>query len=88
MCALHFKVSLLSANTNDTHVTIEQFSEVAVINNEGISPHLCVLLKCYLVVLMFVAQRIAVGLKCELPDNTQLNLFVLLGAKTETELCS
>lgn len=58
MCTLHFKASLLSANTNDMHIITEQFSEAAVINNEGISPHLCVLLKCYLVILMkIVAQR-------------------------------
>lgn len=45
MCTLHFKASLLSANTNDVHIIIEQFPEVAAINNEGISPHLCVLFK-------------------------------------------
>lgn len=61
MCTLHFKVSLLSADTNDMHILTEQFSEVAVINNEGISPQLCVLLKCYSVILIkIVAQRIAV----------------------------
>lgn len=66
MCTLHLKVSLLSANANDIRITIEQFSEVAVINNEGICPHLCVLFKCYLVILIkkIVAQRIAVELKC------------------------